>query len=1092
MNPRSHAAPRRGVRTVLAGILAAALGFGAVLVGGIPAQAATNPVGAPTYGAQTFYAYADAGELPRYTFTQGAGQVTPVTFTITDPEGDVQQQCVIPASSPAGTVCASTGLTSSVAGIWTIEYDPGTPAPTARYAWTVEVVDAAGTVIPGRTWTLNYEMAQSNAGFTAFSLWIGTREGYAYRVAFNGYGGIISGIAANGFGLVEPGTCIPLYRSAQLGDPAVGFSDACGDRYKLFLEAPADDLPETAQLPDGTMDWVRPAVVPASATNLTLTQDSPFSRAGDIQFDLAGVNGGYTVQLDTDSNGVYTDPVDRTIRWGSPPGQITVPFDGLDGLGSPLGVCTPLNAKVVVDRVGEAHLVLNDVERLAASWGYGLSVTGATPGVVAANPKLYWDDTNLAGIGVLPYADGRAGLDTSTTGAHGWTAWGNNRSIENWTYYQAEAGAETTIPSGCDAALTLEKDGVLDDTNGNGFADAGETIDYTFTVRNAGNAPVAGVTIDDDRVTDVTPATADIPVFGEQVFTAAPYTVTQADIDAGVVHNVASAAGTDPLGEDVTSNDAEDVVPTIERAPALTLDKNATLADANNDSLADEGETIAYTFDVVNTGNVTLQDVTIDDPRVTGVSPASVDLAPGQSQTFTATAYTVTQADIRTGSVDNTAVARATAPTGPVQSNTDSTSTPTATPDPQLVLTKTATITGDEDTVGRADVGDTITYTFGVENTGNVDVTGVSIDDPRVATTTPATQDIPAGETRTYTATYVATQADVDFGSIPNTAVANGTYTGDDGPVAIASAPDTAVVPTPDQEPGLELIKEGTLNDGNANGRADLGETIDYTFTVTNTGNVTMVNTTVIDDRVAAVTPATATIAPGDSAVFTANGYSVTQEDVDTGEVVNTAFARGNIPGGAESFSEIDDHVVPAAIPAPALTVDKIATLQDGNGNGTADAGEQIAYAFSVTNTGNVTLSDVTVEDDRISGLLPESIDFLPPASVFIFEAEPYTVTAADVEAGEIVNVATATATTPDDEPVESPEDTVTTEATPPAPPAPPAPPVENPSGEGALPATGADPLGPLALAALLLFSGVALVIGRRVAMRRSPAGEVS
>lgn len=1081
MNPRRSTENRRS-RAVLASVLAAALGVGLALTGGTAAQAASSPNNGPVYGQQTFFAYTLAGERPQYTFTRVAGQTTPVTITVTDPEGDVQQQCIIPASAPNGTTCTSTGLTPSTPGIWTIDYNDNSTAPNIRSNWEIHVVDAMGAVKTGRTWVLGYQMNQAAGQLAAFSLWIATREGYAYRVNFNGYGGIASGMASNGFGLVEPGTCTPLYRSAQLNDPAVGFSDACGDRYKLFLEEPATDLPATATLPDGTTDWVRPAVVPPSATNLTLTQDGPFSRAGDIEFDLTGVNGGYTVQLDTDGNGVYTDPVDRTIPWGSPPGHVTVPFDGLDGLGSPLSVCAPLNAKVVVDRVGEAHLVLNDVEQLGTSGPIGLSIFGATPGIVGANPKLYWDDRNLVGGGqVLPYADGRAGVETGTAGAHGWRTWGDLRAIENWTYYQAQAGAETTIPSACDAALTLVKDGVLADANGNGSADAGETIDYTFTVRNSGNAPVAGVTVDDDRVTGITPASADIPVFGEQQFTAAPYTVTQADVDAGGVLNIATAAGTDPLGEDVVSNEAQDFVPTVERAPALTLDKQASLSDTNGNGLADEGETISYTFDVQNAGNVTVQDVTIDDPRVTGVTPAAVDLAPGQTQRFTAGGYTVTQADVAVGSVNNTAIAAGTSPTGPVQSNSDSTTTPTPTPDPQIVLTKTAAITGDADSDGRADVGDTITYTFDVENTGNIDVSSVGIDDPRITGTTPATHDIPAGESRTFTATYVATQADVDFGSIPNTAIAIGTYAGAGGATTIASAPDTAVVPTPDRAPALSLEKDGTLNDANGNGRADAGETIDYTFTVTNTGNVTLANTTVIDDRVAAVTPSTATLAPGDVETFTADGYTVTQDDVDAGEVFNAAFARGNVPGGPEVFSAVDDHVVPTPDAAPALTMDKLGTLRDANGNGTADAGEQIAYAFSVTNTGNVTLHDVTIQDDRISGLLPESIDFLPPAAQFIFESEPYTVTAADVQAGEIVNVALATAATPDGDPVESPEDTVTIAATPPAAPTP----AENPPVPAALPATGADPAGALMLGGLLLLLGV-VIAGRRHLARRS------
>jgi uncharacterized repeat protein (TIGR01451 family) len=1014
--------------SALVAAVLAAVGLTVGIAGAEPAQAASSPSNAPTYGKQTFYAYAKAGELPRYTFTEVTGQAVPVTVTTTDPSGVVQQVCTVPASSPVNTTCASSGLTPSVAGIWTVTYDPNSSAPAARFSWDIMVVDSANTPIPGRVWVTNLEMGQPNGARSVLTFWIGTREGYAYAVTLYGYGGIVSGIASNGFGLVTPGTCTPLYHSAQLNDPTASFSDACGDRYKLFLEAPAADLPASALLPDGTTDWVRPEVVPPAATNLTLAQDGPLSRAGHFEFDLAGVNGGYTIQLDTNDNGVYTDPVDRTITWGSPPGHVSVPFDGLDGQGDPLSVCTPMNAKVVVDRVGEAHLVMSDVEQFYTSGLSGVRIQGATPGLDAPNPKLYWNDTNLVGGGTpMPYADGRAGVDTSASAAHGWTSWGDQRAIENWTYYQAQAGAQTTIPAACSPALTLRKDGTLHDTNGNGFADPGETIDYSFTVRNTGNTPVSGVTVDDDRVSAIAPASADIPVLGEQVFTAAPYTVTQGDVDAGGVTNVASASGVDPRDTAVVSNEDTHFVPTPPRTPALTLDKRAQLSDTNGNDLADQGETIAYSFVVKNTGNTTLTGVSIADPRVTGVTPATATLAPGESTTFTAAPYTVTQADIRTGSVDNTALANATSPIGPVSSNTDSVSTPTPTPDPRLELDKTASI-GDTNTNGKADPGEVITYTFHVHNAGNIDVSGVHIVDPRVASTTPTQVDIPAGGSADFTATYTARQSDVDAGSIPNTARADGTYLDGGGQSQpISSAPDSVVVPTPDRAPALTIDKTGTLHDTNGNGVADVGEKIDYAFTVTNTGNTTLDGVSVVDARVATITPSSATLAPGDDEVFASPGYVVTQADVDAGKVANTAFARGHIPGGDEIYSTTATHVEPVASSDPALTLKKTATLTDTNGDGRAEPSETISYAFVVTNTGNVTLTDVTVNDKKIAGLTPASVAFLTPAQSFTFTSDPYVITAADADAGKVVNVATATARTPTGDPIDSPESSATT-----------------------------------------------------------------
>ncbi len=79
----------------------------------------------------------------------------------------------------------------------------------------------------------------------------------------------------------------------------------------------------------------------------------------------------------------------------------------------------------------------------------------------------------------------------------------------------------------------------------------------------------------------------------------------------------------------------------------------------------------------------------------------------------------------------------------------------------------------------------------------------------------------------------------------------------------------------------------------------DAGDIINYSFTVTNTGNVTLTNITVTDALVDVTGGPLASLIPGasNSTMFTAS-YTITLADVNTGYVENTATATGQDPNG--------------------------------------------------------------------------------------------------------------------------------------------------------------------------------------------------
>src|SRR5262249_35475900 len=287
----------------------------------------------------------------------------------------------------------------------------------------------------------------------------------------------------------------------------------------------------------------------------------------------------------------------------------------------------------------------------------------------------------------------------------------------------------------------------------------------------------------------------------------ASYTLTEPDVDAGSVSNTATANGTPPQGSNVTASDTATV--TLPAAPSLNLTKTPTLHQdvvAPNNRV-DPGDTISYAFTVTNTGNVTLTGVTLTDP-LTSLNCLVGTLAPGQSNSTCIATYTLTQGDVDSGSVSNTATANGTPPHG-ANTTAQATASVTLPAAPSLSLVKTGTL--DETVVApanRADAGDKVNYSFTVTNTGNVTLTGVTLTDPLTGLNSLAGTLVPGQSNGSCSASHTLTQADVDAGSISNTATATGTPPHGSN----VSAGDTATVPLP-QVVTIKLTKSGSLDD---------------------------------------------------------------------------------------------------------------------------------------------------------------------------------------------------------------------------------------------------------------------------------------
>ncbi|WP_166669263.1 gliding motility-associated C-terminal domain-containing protein, partial [Flavobacterium sp. S87F.05.LMB.W.Kidney.N] len=99
-------------------------------------------------------------------------------------------------------------------------------------------------------------------------------------------------------------------------------------------------------------------------------------------------------------------------------------------------------------------------------------------------------------------------------------------------------------------AIAVIKTAVFNDEDKSGYANAGETITYKFTVTNTGNVPLIGITITDPLtgvVVSGQPIDLNINESNETNFTAV-YKITQEDINQGSVSNQAIAQGKSSRG----------------------------------------------------------------------------------------------------------------------------------------------------------------------------------------------------------------------------------------------------------------------------------------------------------------------------------------------------------------------------------------------------------------------------------------------------------------------------------------------------------------------------------------------------------------
>ena len=537
-------------------------------------------------------------------------------------------------------------------------------------------------------------------------------------------------------------------------------------------------------------------------------------------------------------------------------------------------------------------------------------------------------------------------------------------------------------------------------TSTNPVSAIGDTITYEITVANTGNVALTAVTVTDANaaiVSCVAASGSDLAV-GASMVCQAVHTVDATDLANHHVDNVAVASTTYPSFGPTNSN----TVTTNVGSPSLSWTIVKTKTSTN--TLAAAGDVITYNITVTNTGTGAITGVTISDTNAiigTCDQTNGGDLAIGDSITCSAS-HAVTSAEVTAGQTVNFATASSTSSLGSSNSNTVTTPiTPAAPPAPAgpssySSLSITKALTGTAPTK----VGDIATYSIVVSNSGNTDLTGVTVTDANAVlgtctVTLPAT--LAVGATFTCSATHVITLADMNAGFVKNVAVASAT-----GANSATSTSNEVYTP-------LAQVKALTI------GKYEIpvvkyvqGDSIKYLIVVRNTGNVTVTGVTIEDANatLGTCTPAlpVAALEPGQSITCTA-AHVLTAADFTAGQVLNVALVKTNDGSVQKSSNEV--KTVLAEIKSLTITKEVI-------GDATYGLGDAVKYRIVAKNTGNVVLNDVVVADNNAT--ITSCTPSVPAANLGVNETitcyATHIVTKADVTAGKVINIATAKTST--------------------------------------------------------------------------------
>ena len=448
---------------------------------------------------------------------------------------------------------------------------------------------------------------------------------------------------------------------------------------------------------------------------------------------------------------------------------------------------------------------------------------------------------------------------------------------------------------------------------------------------------------------------------------------------------MATVTGTDALGTPVPPDQATADVNVIN--PQINVVKSA------DKTVIVAPDVVVYTYIVANPGDDPLSNVVVSDNKCSPLVYQGGDannnglLDPSETWTYRCTT-TLTQDTL------NTVTATGVDSLGNPVVDTDDEFVDVVAPRIEVIKTANPTVTLP---------GGAVQYTYLVRNTGDAPLTSVALSDNTCA---PISGPNPGGDANnnglldpgeTWAYTCVTTVV-VDT---TNTVTASGQPSDPNGQplpgIGRVEDQDTAVVNV--VAPGIQVVKAANPTVLYA------GETVVYTYTVTNTGDTPLANVGPSDDKCSPLVYQGGD-ANNNGLLDTTETWTYTCSMAVTIDTTNVVVASGTpsdangqpLPGIPDVR---DDDTKLVNVINPSFNIVKTPSATQ------VSPGTSVIYRYEVTNTGDDPLSNLAVTDDKCSPLTLLTNDgngLLDPGETWVYECTA-------VLNQDTLNTATATAT---------------------------------------------------------------------------------